>query len=193
VADGRLVVFAERLGLGRGKVSEWRAGLVAPGLPALLRLCYALNVRILDFFSTDFHAVLRQGRTRRLAPRSVYRKWTPEILEAALRRELTQPRPTLTAVERRLGCNRRTLRQHQSELCAEVVAAGRERRTAIERERIDRLVAEVESVVQCLCDADAISTARRVSAMLARPGALRHPEARRALRAAVERATRVQP
>ncbi len=118
VADGRLVVFAERL--GRGKLSEWRAGLVAPGLPALLRLCYALNVHIVDFLSADFRAVLRPGRTRYLAPRSDYRKWTPEMLESALRWELTQPVPTLIAVERRLGCNRRTLRKHQPKLCAEV-------------------------------------------------------------------------
>ena len=193
VADGRLVVFAERLGLGRGKVSEWRAGVVAPGLPALLRLCYALNVRIIDFLSGDFHAVLQPGRTQRLAPRCDYRRWTSEMLEAALRRELRQPRPTLAAVERRLGCNRRTLRIHQPQLCAEVVAAGRERRAALETERIGRLATEVETAVQRLVDAGSVPTARRVSAMLARPGALRHPEAWRALRAAAQRVTRVQP
>lgn len=193
VADGRLVVFAERLGLGRGKVSEWRAGLVVPALPALLRLCYALNIRIVDFLSADFRAVLRRGRTQRLAPRSDYRKWTSSVVEAALRSELTQPRPTLAAVEQRLGCHRKTLRRHQPELYAEVVAAGRERRAALEMETIGRLAAEVETAVQRLVDAGVLPTARRVSALLARPGALRHPEARRALRAAVERVAPVQP
>jgi len=193
LADGRLVVFAERLGLGRGKVSEWRAGLVAPTLPALLRLCYALNVGIVDFMSDDFHAVLQPGRTQRLAARSDYRKWTPAMLEAAIRSELMQPRPTLAAVERRLGCNRKTLRKHQPQLCAEVVAAGRERRTALAMEKIGRLAAEVETAVQHLADDGVLPTAKRVSALLARPGALRHPAARRALRAAAERVGRVQP
>jgi hypothetical protein len=180
-------VFAQRLGLGRGKTSEWRAGLVAPALPALLRLCYALNVRIVDFLSADFRAVLRRERTRRLAPRSDYRKWTPGVVEAALRRELTQPRPTLAAVERYLACNRRTLRKHQPELCAEVVTVGRERRAALEMERIGRLATEVQAAVQRLVELGARPTARRVSTLLARPDALRHPEARRALRVAVER------
>ena len=193
VADGRLVVFAERLGLGGGKVSAWRAGLVAPGLSALLRLCYALDVRLVDFLSADFRASVRDDRTQRLSPRSDYRKWTPGVLEDALRSELTQPVPTLTAVERRLGCNRKTLRKHQSELGAEVVAAGRERRTALERERTSKLTAEVETVVQHLIDARVLPTASRVSALLARPGSRRDPAARRALRAAVERAAPVQP
>jgi len=193
VADGRLVVFAERLGLGGGKVSAWRAGLVAPGLPALLRLCYALDVRLVDFLSADFRASVRDDRTQRLSPRSDYRKWTPGVLEDALRSELTQPVPTLTAVERRLGCNRKTLRKHQSELGAEVVAAGRERRIALERERTSKLTAEVETVVQHLIDARVLPTASRVSALLARPGSRRDPAARRALRAAVERAAPVQP
>jgi transcriptional regulator with XRE-family HTH domain len=193
VANGRLVVFAERLGLARGKVSEWRAGLVAPALPSLLRLCYALDVRIVDFLSGDFRAVLRFRRTQRLAPRSDYRKWTPRVLEAALRGELTQPRPTLTAVERRLGCDRKTLRRHQPELCDQVVIAGQERRAALEMEKIGRLAAEVETAVQRLVAAGVLPTAKRVSALLARPGALRHPEARRALRAAAERAAPVQP
>lgn len=185
VADGRLVVFAERLGLGRGKVSEWRAGLVAPALPALLRLCYALDVRIVDFLTGEFRAVLRGARTHRLAPRSDRRTWTPDVVEPALRRELRQPKPTLVAVERRLGCDRRTLRKHQPQLSAQVVAAGRERRAALEKERISRLAEEVVTAVQHLVDAGVPPTASRVSALLTRPGGLRHPEARRALRAAV--------
>ena len=152
VADGRLVVFAEQLGLGRGKVSEWRAGLVTPALPALLRLCYALNVRIVDFLGGGFRAVLRRRRTQRLAPRSDYRRWTPRVLDAALSGELTQPRPTLTAVERCLGCDRKTLRRHQPELCDQVVTAGREPRAAPETEKIGRLAAEVETAVQHLAD-----------------------------------------
>lgn len=174
-------------------MSAWRAGLVAPGLPALLRLCYALDVRLVDFLSADFRASVRDDRTQRLSPRSDYRKWTPGVLEDALRSELTQPVPTLTAVERRLGCNRKTLRKHQSELGAEVVAAGRERRIALERERTSKLTAEVETVVQHLIDARVLPTASRVSALLARPGSRRDPAARRALRAAVERAAPVQP
>ncbi len=193
LADGRLVVFAERLGLSRGKVSEWRAGLVAPALPALLRLCYVLDVRIVDFLSGGFRAVLRREMTQRLAPRSDYRNWTPKVLEAALRSELRQPRPTLAAVERRLGCGRRTLRKHQPLLCAQVVATGRERRAALERERIGRLATDVEVAVQRLVDAGVPPTASRVSALLPRPGALRHPEARRALRDATERVTPLQP
>src|SRR5262249_19702724 len=136
----------------------WRAGLVAPGLPALLRLCYALDVRLVDFLSADFRASVRDDRTQRLSPRSDYRQWTPGGLEDALRTELTQPVPTLTAVERRLGCNRKTLRKHQSELGAEVVAAGRERRIALERERTSKLTAEVETVVQHLIDARVLPT-----------------------------------
>lgn len=186
VSEGRLVVFAERLGLGRGKVSEWRAGHVTPALPALLRLCYALDVPIVDFLAGEFRAVLRGARTHRLAPRSDYRRWTPDVVEAALRRELRQPRPTLVAVEHRLGCNRRTLKKHQPQLSAQVVAAGRERRASLEKERIDRLVEEIEAAVHRLVNAGVLPTARRVSALLARPGRLRHPEARRALRAAVE-------
>jgi hypothetical protein len=180
-----LVVFAERLGLGRGKVSEWRAGLVAPGLPALLRLCYALDVHIIDFLSGEFRAGhLRDTRTHRLAPRS-RRKWTPEVVQAALHWELGQPKPTLAAVERRLGCNRRTLRKHHPQLCDQVVAAGRERRAALEKERIGRLVEEVEVAVRHLVDAGVPPTARRVSDLLARPGCWRNPEARKAWRDAV--------
>jgi transcriptional regulator with XRE-family HTH domain len=184
VADGRLVAFAERLGLGRGKVSEWRAGLVAPGLPALLRLCYALDVHIVDFLSGDFRANLRGTRTHRLTAQS-RRKWTPEVVQAALDRELDQPRPTLAAVERRLGCDSRTLRKHQPQLSAQVVAVGRERRAALEKERIGRLVEEVEAAVRHLVDAGLPPTARRVSDLLTRPGCWRNPEARKALRDAV--------
>jgi transcriptional regulator with XRE-family HTH domain len=186
VSEGRLVVFAEQLGLGRGRVSEWRAGLVAPGLPALLRLCYALDVRIVDFLRGEFRAVLRSARIRRLVSRSARRRWTPEVVEAALRRELEQPRPGLAAVERRLGCSRRTLRKHQPQLSAQVVAAGRERRAALEKEKIARLVDEVEVAVRHLVDAGVPPTASRVSALLTRPGSWRHPEARRVLRAAAE-------
>lgn len=185
VADGRLVVFAELLGLGPGKVSAWRAGLVTPALPALLRLCHALDVHIVDFLSGGFRALLRPERTQRLAPRSDYRSWTPNFVEAALRAELRQPVPTLSAVERRLGCSRKTLTQHHPELSAQVVATGRERREALEKERVVRLDEEVESAVQRLVDAGLPPTASRVSALLTHPGALRDPEARRALGRAV--------
>jgi hypothetical protein len=123
-----------------------------------------------------------------LVGRSDYRKWTPDVVEAALRRELRQPKPTLAALERRLRCDRRTLRKHQPQpqLSTRVVAAGRERRAALDRERVVRLANEVEAAVHHLVVGGLLPTASRVSALLARPGGLRHPAARQALRAAVD-------
>ena len=101
----------------------WSKGQVLPQLSALLKICYLLNLSLLDFLTKDNFKVAISRDSKTPSTEKIRSKnkindliTIEKTLKAILSKFYEQP-PSLTAVAKELKINRRTITRRFPELC----------------------------------------------------------------------------
>ncbi|WP_335115154.1 TetR/AcrR family transcriptional regulator [Nostoc sp.] len=181
------------LEIPKNKVWMWQMGKVLPELKVILKICFTLQVSVLDFLNQEtlkenysqFRAMpqnqVRDSSTKKLEVKFDSDR-TQQLLENVLQAN-EQPLP-MTAVAKRLGYPKRVLYRHFPELCraisAEYVKYIKESRI----KRIEYCCAEVKQAVRQLHTEGIYPSEASISRLLAKPGCFRDKQVRAALRAA---------
>lgn len=172
-------------------LSRWVTGKNMPSLESLLKLCYVLDISLLQlmtYSSSDLEEVMKtkinshSPRPRNPKPLSKDQKPTLELIKAVLDgREAPQSVPQ---IERRLGLGRTTIVYHYPEeaalVSAQYQAYCREKR----RRLIEHLCDEVRAATYSLYAQEIFPSQSRVRALLSDPNRMLEPEVRNAWRAA---------
>ncbi|MEA5603259.1 TniQ family protein [Nostoc sp. UHCC 0252] len=192
-AEGNTAAFARMLEIPKNKVWMWQMGKVLPELNVILKICFTLQVSVLDFLtqeikkdnSSQFSAMPQKqvvDSSRKKLEVKFDSDRTQRLLENVLQAN-EQPLP-MTAVAKRLGYPKRVLYRHFPELCraisAEYVKYMKESRV----KRIEQCCEEVKQAVRQFHAEGIYPSEAAISKLLAKPGCFRDKQVRAALRAA---------
>ncbi|MHC5934579.1 hypothetical protein [Nostoc sp.] len=181
------------LEIPKNKVWMWQMGKVLPELNVILKICFTLQVSVLDFLtqetlkenSSQFPATpqnqVRDSSTKKLEVKFDSDR-TQQLLQNVLQAN-EQPLP-ITAVAKHLGYPKRVLYRHFPQLCraisAEYVKYMKESRI----KRIERCCEEVKQAVRQFHTEGIYPSEAAISRLLAKPGCFPDKEVRATLRAA---------
>jgi transcriptional regulator with XRE-family HTH domain len=188
VASGNLALFAKLLKIPKNTMWMWREGEAIPQIQLLLKICFGLNISLLDFLtgkepadpprvSALFGSVLppdRQGSCR-----SLNLKELEERLDLILNGASVNPLP-MTEVARVLGYNKRVIHRHFPEKCRAISARYLADKRAKRLQKIREACGEVRRAVRQLREMGIYPTENRVAEYLKSPGIFRDREVREA-------------
>jgi hypothetical protein len=128
--SGGVSAFSRSLDIPKSTVSSWIGGGHKPSLDILLKICYALEIGIIELFNpnhpTDFSdvkSVIRRSITKSRSNKKPARviDWVSiekRLIDIAENRDLGSP--SVREVARSIECNERLLYNHFSELCNKI-------------------------------------------------------------------------
>lgn len=133
----------------------WHAGKVLPQLSVLLKICYCLEISVLDFLTSeicneklcriDTQKSPLRVKTTRASPRLFDSIYVMNGLLAALESEETPP-PTVKEVALGLGYDIRLLYRHFPELCKNISAKYHSYQKEDHTKRINQFCVEVQRI-----------------------------------------------
>ncbi|HEY9626115.1 MAG TPA: hypothetical protein V6C84_02330 [Coleofasciculaceae cyanobacterium] len=188
---GNVAEFARRIQMPRNSVWLWCEGKNQPQLEALVRICYCLNVSLIEFLiekpieGNQF--IMRPPVLLPTTSRSEARKVDLNQLEQKLQTVILNdefPSPSMEEVARQLGYDCRTIFRHFPALCNSISARYLSDRKVTQLEAIDQCCQEVRQAVVKLHHEGLVPSEGRVTEFLSRPGYLRYEIVRVALREA---------
>lgn len=172
-------------------LSRWVKGKNMPSLESLLKLCYVLDISLLQlmtYSSSNLEEVIKakinyhSPRPHNPKPLSKDQKPTLELIKAVLDgREAPQSVPQ---IERRLGLGRNTIVYHYPEEAALVSTQYQVYCRDKRRQRIEHLCDEVKAATYSLHAQGIFPSHSRVMALLSDPNRIFEPEVRNAWHAA---------
>lgn len=168
-------------------------GKVLPELNVILKICFTLQVSVLDFLtqetlkenSSQFRATpqnqVRDSSTKKLEVKFDSDR-TQQLLEDLLQSH-EQPLP-MTIVAKRLGYSKRVLYRNFPELCRAISAQYVKYMKESRIRRIEQCCEEVKQAVQQFHCEGIYPSEAAISQLLTKPGCFRDNEVRIALKAA---------
>lgn len=193
IAEGNTSAFARMLEIPKNKVWMWQMGKVLPELNVILKICFTLQVSVLDFLTQEtakenysqFSATPQNqvgDSSRRKLNVKFDRDRTQQLLQDLLQRN-EQPLP-MTVVAKLLGYPKRILYRHFPELCraisAQYIVYMKESRI----KRIEQCCEDVKQAVRHFHNQGIYPSEPAISKLLIKPGCFRDREVRTALKAA---------
>lgn len=188
---GNVAEFARQIQMPRNTVWLWHEGKNQPQLEALLKICYCLDVPILEFLleepAKDNRGILHLPSPSLTNSRAEARKIDLEQLEQKLNVLLLNsdyPPPSMEEAARQLGYDCRTIFRHFPELCNSISARYLSYRKEAKSRAIEQCCYEVKQAVAELRNQGLTPSEGRVAELITRPGYLRYEAVRKALRQA---------
>lgn len=188
--EGNIAAFARLIGFPKNKVWMWSKGKVLPQLSTLLKICYLLDLSLLEFLTKDtFKAIvvknnnffsIEKNNLKYIASDLVS---TENTLKTILSKSYDEP-PSLTAVAKELKINRRTITRRFPELCQAISNRYLEYRKSHRLQKIQHCILEIERAVVELNKQGIYPSESNVSKLMSQPGYFREKEVRTALRKA---------
>lgn len=150
--DGSVVKAALQSGLARGSVCWWLQGQSKPSLGLLVQLCLHAQADLVGLFSGLYIKRCSSGDFELITKRTYQRSasnW--QDVASALEAALQEPSPpTISAMARRLGVNRRSMVEHQPQEVARLRAVGEDHRSQKNRQAYDNAVKIYELCAEML-------------------------------------------
>jgi hypothetical protein len=175
VTDGVMNRFASLIGKRKNTVWGWQKGKSLIPINDLLRLCYSVNLSLVDFVYTDGFLVgaLDQASQSIIPPpESVLIRRRPmrfdkAAMERALKTALTlHPTEPMTRVAARLNTSKRFLYKHFPKLCKTISSEHAKYRNACDQKRRDLYAYKLSEVGNDLRASGIYPSRRRVLAVL---------------------------
>lgn len=193
LSEGNIAAFARMLKIPKNKVWMWQTGKVLPELNVILKICFTLQVSVLDFLtqesvklnSSPFPALPKNqviNRSSKKSETNFHKECIQQLLEDVLQRN-EQPLP-MTEVAKRLGHPKRILYRHFPELCKAISAQYIKYMKESRVKRIEKCCEEVKQAVKQFHNQGTYPSEAAISKLLAKPGCFRDKEVRNALKAA---------
>lgn len=193
LAEGNTAAFARILHIPKNKVWMWQMGKVLPELSVILKICFTLQISVLDFLTQE--SVKENSSPLRAIPQNKVldssrkkpevkfdRDQVQQLLEDLLQKN-EQPLP-MTEVAKRLGYPKRVLYRHFPELCRAISAQYVKYTKESRVKRIKQCCEEVKQAVRQFNTEGVYPSEAAISMLLAKPGCFRDKEVRTALKAA---------
>jgi transcriptional regulator with XRE-family HTH domain len=187
VTEGNVAAFASRLGIPKNTVWMWHTGKALPQLDVLLKICYCLEISLLDFLIPEKVAAIplkislqkspQQSQNQRVSPKPFDSDKVEEALHATLASDENPPL-TMKEVAERLEYNRRTISRHFPDLCRAISAKYRQYRQAAQEKKIEQSCEEVRQIALKLHNENVYPSEGRVSELMTKPGDLRNKQVR---------------
>jgi DNA-binding XRE family transcriptional regulator len=187
VSEGNVAAFARLLEIPKNTVWMWHTGKVLPQLNVLLKICYCLEISLLDFLTKEAiytkhcinitHKSLTQKRLQRRSQKPFDSNQIQQALLSALNTK-EEPPPTMKEVAERLGYNRRTIYRHFPDLCHDISTKSRCYRRATLEKKIEKSCEEVRQIALKLHKENLYPSECRVSELMTKPGYLRNKKVR---------------
>jgi len=185
--QGNIAAFARLIGLPRNQVWMWSKSQVSPQLLALLKICYVFKLSLLEFLTEDNLEVNCSGDVQFINQHKIELKGritdfasVEESLKLISSQSQEKP-PSLTAVAKQLGVNRRTLTRRFPELCQAISCKYIEYKKTRRLETIQKCTCEIEKAVVELNRQGIYPSESNVSKLISQPGYFREKEVRAAL------------
>ncbi|MBD2449175.1 TniQ family protein [Nostoc sp. FACHB-152] len=190
VTDGNVAEFARLMEIPKNTLWMWQTGKALPVLDMLLKICYCLEISLLDLlkpeqlaaksFKKISHKTIRRSAAQRVSPKLFEANQVQDALLAILESN-NEPPPTMEEVATSLGYNRRTIFRHFPDLCRAISAKYLSYGKACHKEKIQQSCREVKQIVLKLHHQGEYPSEARVSEIMAHPGYLRYKQVRAAL------------
>ena len=192
VTEGNLAAFARLLEIPKNTLWMWQQRKALPQLDILLRICYRLEISLLDFLYSEkleakcFSVALQKKKSLSSShtPRALAKPFDPNQIRDALLIFLAndqEPPLTMKEVAKRLGHDRRTIFRHFPDLCHAVSAKYLSYGKVCHMKKIEQSCDEVQQIVLKLHNQAEYPTEARVSKLMTNPGYLRYKPVRAAL------------
>jgi hypothetical protein len=192
--EGNTAAFARMLKIPKNKVWMWQTGKFLPELNTILKICFTLQVSLLDFLTQDieganftqFFPTLPQNQVGDNGAKKLETKFDSDSIQQLLEDILQkneQPLP-MTEVAKRLGHPKRILYRHFPELCRAISAQYVKYVKESRIKRIEQCCEEVKQAVRQFHAEGIYPSEAAISRLLAKPGCFRDKEVRAALKAA---------
>ncbi|MBD1836306.1 helix-turn-helix domain-containing protein [Cyanobacteria bacterium FACHB-472] len=190
VTDGNIAAFASRLGIPKNTLWMWHTGKALPQLDVLLKICYSLEISLLDFLIPEklaakplkisLHKSPQRAHNKRVSPKPFDSDKVEEALQATLASD-EKPPLTMKEVAERLEYNRRTISQHFPDLCRAISAKSLRYRKAAQEKKIEQSCEQVRQIALKLHIENVYPSEGRVSQLMTKPGDLRNKKVRATL------------
>lgn len=190
VTDGNIAGFARLMGIPKNTVWMWQTGKALPVLDMLLKICYRLEISLLDLLKPKqlsakyctkiSHKTIQRSPTLRASPKLFDADQVQEALLAILAND-KEPPLTMEEVAASLGYNRRTIFRNFPDLCRAVSAKYRIYAKVCHTEKMQQSCREVQQIVINLHNQGEYPSEARVSKIMTHPGYLRYKQVRAAL------------
>ncbi|WP_445636794.1 TniQ family protein [Nostoc sp. DSM 114161] len=189
-AQGNIAEFARYLELPRNSLWLWCQGTNQPSLNTLVRICYYLQVSLLNFltqqelFSEQPQKTALFPTKLLLKPRATIKPFEFNRVKYYLENILLSnefPPPSMEEVARRLGCDRRTIYNHFQDLCNSISDKYVSYRKARYLESVAQSCKEAREAALKLHQNGEYPSEARVLKLISKPGFFRYKEVRAAL------------
>jgi hypothetical protein len=193
--DGNVSAFARQVAVPKVTLWGWATGQTRPEFGALLQLCRQAGVApsaLLNGCIANTSVINEtlerragMGESKRRPSRRPVRRFDMEEMRRELSAELERqevPPRSLSAVARALGWSRRQLMRRLPAECHRISVRYGEDRKAQGVQRRERLAQEARTAQRAVEREGVYPSRRRVAARLRKPGYLRSPVVREALR-----------
>ncbi len=197
VSKGNIAAFASHLGIPKNTVWMWHGGKALPQLDVLLKICYCLEISLLDFLIPEKVAAKllkislqkssEQLHNKRVSPKSFDSDQVEEILLATIASG-EEPPPTMKEVAQQLGYDRRTISRRFPELCCAISTRCQSYRKALRLREVEQSCQEVQQIALELLNRGVHPSEARVSELMSKPGYFRYEAVRTALQEAQSKA-----
>ncbi|MEP0802781.1 TniQ family protein [Funiculus sociatus] len=187
---GNIAAFASLLGIPKNTLWMWHTGKALPQLNALLRICYRLEISLLDFLTPEkmvakslklsLQESTQRSHNKRVSPKPFDSNKVEEALQATLASD-EKPPLTMKEVAERLEYNRRTISQHFPDLCRAISAKSLRYRKAAQEKKIEQSCEQVRQIALKLHIENVYPSEGRVSQLMTKPGDLRNKKVRATL------------
>jgi transcriptional regulator with XRE-family HTH domain len=190
VTNGNIAEFARLMGIPKNTLWMWQTGKALPVLDILLKICYRLEISLLDLlkpeqlaaksFTKISHQTIRRSPTVRSSPKSFDANQVQNALLTILESE-NEPPLAMEEVAKHLGYNRRTIFRYFPDLSRAISAKYRSYGKACHTEKMRQSCREVKQIVLKLHNQGEYPSETRVSETMTHPGYLRYKQVRAAL------------
>jgi transcriptional regulator with XRE-family HTH domain len=197
VSKGNIAAFASHLGIPKNTVWMWHGGKALPQLNVLLKICYCLELSLLDFLIPEKVAAKllkislqkssEQLHNKRVSPKSFDSDQVEEVLLATIASG-EEPPPTMKEVAQQLGYDRRTISRRFPELCRAISTRCQSYRKALRLREVEQSCQEVQQIALELLNRGVHPSEARVSELMSKPGYFRYEAVRTALQEAQSKA-----
>ncbi len=198
ITRGNIAAFAKITGNPKNTVWMWSKGKSIPQLDVLLRICYFLDLSIIDFFEVDklnshhikvlnYYTVLNKNKERHSKSKS-------KIDDDQIRKYLAQsildntvPPPSIREISQQLGYNRRVLQRKFPELCQSIAQKYLTHKKNKALEKINQYCLKVEAIATELYSQGIYPSEINVSQYINKPGYFRYKKVRNTLKKFLDR------
>ncbi|MBD1897924.1 helix-turn-helix domain-containing protein [Coleofasciculus sp. FACHB-129] len=187
---GNIAAFASDLGIPKNTLWMWHTGKALPQLDVLLKICYWLEISLLDFLIPEKLAAKplkislqkssERAHNKRVSPKPFDSDTVEEALQAMLASD-EKPPLTMKEAAERLNHDRRTISRHFPNLCHAIAAKSRRYRKAAHEKKIEQSCEEVRQIALKLHNENVYPSEGRVSQLMTKPGDLRNKKVRATL------------